>query len=429
MNPYAQYPAVYISTTEDATFSWPPTKQRLSDWAPSATASNVWATGPGIENTTLPVQNSGYPLAIDVKWVGARDPRTMISGFAGPYLKETGLIQDPGDICLQQFMGGRVEATITASLNAQGRVAIIDSKSYPSLYGTKVSPYATVGWENSNTTAGLDPLATPDEEDCFQWFPPNTDSLTGFFALSVSDLMSLVQNTIITGATDEATTHAHFNIPPEGTRWAPWQGNYNSSVPDGYNNATVGGVPARNLCAFLAAGYPLLIISNDADPSATNATIAVKHSAYLAYNVHVPTTGPKANPVLAETAPITPPHAASTSAIRSVPALHNDAEGSKTKHYKESVEASQRHGLNGAAVYIKKPDPVVPRVSSKATSALEPLPKIDPKSVVGGHTDADPMRIFESIPEFDPKKVLNEVGLGDIAETAAPILEGLGALF
>lgn len=406
LNPYTSYPVCYCITDKNSRFQWPVAATRYADHNSSGGNQMQWENTSPLTNGTLPAPPGSVlsPIptrAFDLPWVGMRDPRELVSGVRGNLWNDT-TITAPGELTLQQFMGGNVNVSVTSAWGGAGRFAIIDSKSYPALYGTKVSPITTVGYENGETTATLTPINVPDAEDTFQWFPPSQTSSFNFFNYSIHDLMGLVQNKTVTGSTDDATMHAHYNLPPEGTRWAPWSGAFNINT-GGYNNATLGGVPARNMCAFLAAGYPLVIVSNDQEiaegvgVSQMTSPITVRIRAYLAYNVHVPTTGDRANPVLAEIAPVTPPHAASTSSIRSIPTIHTDVHEASRQTHEGSVNASQKSGLNAAHVYLKPPTEITPKVASKATSALEPLPHIDPKEVVGSGTDADPLKILHAL--------------------------------
>lgn len=411
-NPYAQNPFIAIEAPTTWKFLWPTIAngryQDYPDW--------------GIANNTV----TGVQQVVESTWTGVGDPRTRVSGYNGPY--DDDLVEEdasgagvPGDICSQQFMGGRLELTSSVPWQSTGRIAVLDSKSYPTFYGTKIAPFSTVGFMNGSTSALLN---KPDEEDSFQWFEPqnNGSSGSGFFGQQLTSFFGIAQPKVMQGATETATQEIAFNIVPEGTRWCPWEGNYNTST--GFNNASIGGVPARNLAAYIAAGYPIIFIANDSTTELATFTL----TAYLAYNVHIPTSGLNAQTALAEMAPVTPPHSATVDNMRSIPMIHTDKDKAAETHRQASVIASSKAGLENAHLYIRKPAPIHPQVARKATSALEPLPDLKLHELVGAHADADPMAILKSIKDFDPEKVLSSLHIEDIADSVKP-LEELGALF
>lgn len=354
-------------------------------------------------------------------WVGVTDPRTLVSGYEGNYVDEFDPADGNAPLILQQFMGGAFNCSITAGFNTTGRVGIVDSKSFPTLYGTKLTPVDTVN-ENSDGLQGSGYVNLPDTEDAFQWFRPNDY----FKTAAPSDVLNAVQNTMIVGGSETSSTHVAFNLVPEGTRWAAWCGHYVPGVAAGCN-ATIGGVPAYNWTAYAESGMPLLLIANDG--VGASSPITLRYTAQLFYNVHIPTFGGKAVPVLAAAAPVTRPHPADATSIHSVPMLSHTSTAHATQlHVAHSINSSRNSGLEDAHMYITAPPIVAPCTASKATGAAESGAIAPLKSLVGGLLkNVSPKDILTAVDK--PETLLNKIDPSKLLSDPASLVEGIASIF
>lgn len=396
--------------------------------SPIAAALNLPTVGTNVGGTThdFAVWSYGNGSTITVEegtWIGGVDPRTMISGFDGPYSQEV----DPtafGTQILQQFMGGSFNCTATAGWDTNGRIAVIDSKSYPSFWGTKMSPYTTVG--SSRILPADDYINVPDAEDTFQNFRPSGYALVA----TPEQLLAFVQNTSIVGGSDVSAAHLNFTLVPEGTRWAPWNGAFNDGValPTAtWNNATIGAVPARNWDSFLSSGMQLVMLTNDG----TGSPITLRYKAQFFYNVHIPTEGPKAIPVLAAIAPVTRPHVTDATAIHSVPTFsHMHVAHAGALHVKAAIQNSVRAGATDAALYITHPPDISPCISAKAPSAADPgvASASSVQNFVGGLLkNVGPKKILDAVK--DPSSVLKDLNPEKLLSDPVSLLGDVASLF
>lgn len=300
---------------------------------------------------------------VGTPWVGTVDPRTLVSGQEGPRNNDIGLSPKNATICLQQFMGGRIEVSTSATITTNGTVSIIDSKSYPTMYGAKLPPYNSSKTESA--AAGYLPgeYAQPDQEDMLRYYTP-----TFLVDMPISTLASSVRTVQLVGASNQSTVHCPFLVPPDGQMWVPWSGynNYESTPGSGADNGNslIGGVPDYNILPVVSMGYPTYIVVN-----AGSTTMSINVSAEFFYNVQIPTTGAGAVPVLAAHAPVSKPHTSSVSQIHVVPVLHHQHEAAHQAHVSETANATTKAGLHTEEKDVKGVDPIQPSPAQAKPSA------------------------------------------------------------
>jgi hypothetical protein len=251
-------------------------------------------------------------------WIGSTDPRTLVSQYKGPDFTETGT-PTSRFVASQQFMGGRVVFTSTSTITSAARVSVLDSKSYPTLYGSKLPFFNTIGVTNGAIT---NPVAIPDQEDAMRWYHPEF-----MINQTFQQIMSSCRTKPIVGGSTNSTVHCPFLVPPDGQMWVPWTGLYSAGGGTSEGNSVIGGVPSHNIWATYAMGYPVYMVENQ---GSTNISIAV--DAEFAYNVSVPTSGDYAVPLLATRAPVTQPHNSNVAKIHSVPVLHHLLDSAHSMH-------------------------------------------------------------------------------------------------
>lgn len=351
-----------------------------------------------------------------IYFVGNTDPRALVNGEPGNFANSLAEAS-PGSLLYQQYMGGRMQLQATAGWNTQCGITFFDSRSYPTLFGSKLTPFSTIGFLNG---AAAPPVNLPDAEDTFQWFDPQP-----LKDKSINEVLALAQRSNITGGSTKSSAYVACNLPPEGCRWCPWTGNYNNAA-GALNNASIGNVPARNFLAYLSSGYPFVIMHNFG--AAGSSPLLVELRSKLYYCSHVPTTGGAAVPALAHLAHQTRPHAAGTESIRSVPIIHNESHAhASDATLKASIAASERDGLKDAKLYITHP-PEIPIETAKICPSAGKVDgsKIDPKSVIGGALSGDPMKIISALKDFDPEEVMKSASdfgeVGDLLGKATGLL-------
>lgn len=306
---------------------------------------------------------NGWPsrfTPVGTPWVGSTDPRTLVSGQLGPINNDMGLTPGNKLPMLQQFMGGRLDVSTSATITTNGTVSIIDSKSYPTMYGAKLPPYNT-----SVTTSAIPGFAPgdytqPDQEDMLRYYTPMF-----LVDVAISTLASSVRTTQLVGASNQSTVHCPFLIPPDGQMWVPWSGYRNQATPDIENgNSLIGGVPYQNILAAISMGYPTYIVVNNGSTS-----MSINVAGEFFYNCQIPTTGLNSIPVLAAHAPVSKPHTSSVAQIHSVPVLHHDHTQAHDQHRSETAVATTAAGLNTKSVDVKGVEPIHPAPAQAKPSA------------------------------------------------------------
>lgn len=334
---------------------------------PITVFTNISPADPLLANTDIGdfEDHSLWPARftpVGTPWVGSTDPRTLVSGQQGPF--GTDINADPlySTCCLQQFMGGRLDVSTSATITTNGTVSVIDSKSYPTMYGAKLPPY------NSSKTVSAIPgylpgeYAQPDQEDMLRYYTP-----TFMVDMALSSLAGSVRTTQLVGASNQSTVHCPFLVPPDGQMWVPWSGYRYIPAPgnpESIGNALIGGVPYNNVLAAVSMGYPTYIVYN-----AGSTSMSINVAGEFFYNVQIPTTGVGAVPVLAAHAPVSKPHTSSVSQIHAVPVLHHQPEVAHSSHVSETAIATTKAGLHTEAKDVKGVEPIHPAPAQAKPSA------------------------------------------------------------
>lgn len=320
-----------------------------------------FALGPAVtgDNSSWP-----QPNTLGVPWIGTTDPRTLVNSQPGQEGPPDDTYEDAGSqVLLQQFMGGRIHFKATSSYNGAAIVSVVDSKSLPTMYGSKLPPTNTHGQLDGS---GVVCPSAPDAEDCMRWFVVE-DSVA---QLTVAQWTQAAENLPFVGAGDTSSAHLSMNIGPEGQMWMPWSNNYSAGVgASSVGNAAIGGIPARQPAALLALGYGFIVINNSNSSGSVSCSLAGEFS----YNVAIPTRGTGAIPALAQRAPVTEAHTAMVTQLHSVAVLHHDEKAATVHHAQASATASIDAGVSLPKRAFIPPLPVAPATAKVAVGAGENL--------------------------------------------------------
>lgn len=356
--PYAQYPVAIMKGAN-------PGANPLVDLAALVNLAMDFNTN--IDDDTRPLTGT----VTDVPWQSGQDPRSMITGQVGPNGKDfdpldnTPLATTP---LIQQFMGGRFELDVSASYNATGTVSVLDEKSFPTAWGSRLP--------SSNMV---------DDDTTFENIPDPQDFINIYRApaivagTSIEAVAAVGAQQQVVGSSESSTICVKGLVPPGGQKWALWSG-CNTTTPGapGPTKGTgyAGGCAANNWFMRLSQGYPLIIIMMPADPTGTSGTLSITLKAFFAYNVTIPTTSPSSLggagiALLAQSAPTTTPHSTPVQKIHAV--ITPYVKGSQPIDGAMTVRRTQLAGLPVEPAHHAGVQPVHMTFAEKAKSVASDI--------------------------------------------------------
>lgn len=311
--PYSQYPI--------AVCRYNPSERLVNSI--SMDDNIAWANDP-----TAPQNGAGTYAPFGIPFTDSLDPRTMVSGAQGPHFNDF----DPTDATptaakpvRAQFMGGQFSVECDAAYNATGVVVVLDSKSFPTTWGSKVASADMHGDEPTFVN-------TPNESSYLKLY---NSPLFGGVGLNYQG--SGVNKSLIGGG-PAASVHIGGILPPDGQKWAVWSGAFTGAGPgSGY----AGNAAAFNWYSCMAQGFPLMLVGTSAGGGPVNVTIRGR----FAYNVTLPTTGTGAVSVLAQRSPTLMPHTSPVSKIHAVIQPHHGKDESTYQHRIQTASRTDQAGL------------------------------------------------------------------------------------
>lgn len=337
--PYSQSPIVTCAYNPSNLFVTTKSMIDNNNWASDITAPN--------QGGALNFTPSG------VGWVGGTDPRTMISGAGGPHYND----YDPLDAnptaerpVRAQFMGGKFSVSISAAYNTVGTVTVLDSKSFPTLLGSKL-PASDMYGDRATF------VNVPSQSSFLKIYnPQQLLNAVGSVWQSAGHVGSII------GGGPDATIHANGLLPPDGQKWATWSGAFQADGP--FGSGYCGNAAAYNWYSCIAQGYPVVLVQSPGG----GGPIVINIQAQFSYNVTVPTAGVGAVTVLAQTSPTLEPFSAPVNKIHAVVAPHNSRERSHLHHRVATAVRTSEAGLPVSPDMVTGVDKVVIQTASHVPS-------------------------------------------------------------
>jgi len=293
-------------------------------------------------------------------WQGGVDPRTMATNLNGPtgvdYNTDTATT-----MMYQQFMGGSVEATVSAAYQSSAAVTVADADSNPALYGQAL-PTSCVDASLVGQALSL-PL--------IERFPLPT-ALSGN---TIATIASQFQTTTIQGGSGSSTKHFHMRLIPSQNTWVPYSGNAQATGTNG--NSLIGGFPCYNNLAMISAGHGFMIVNNSAATQASTVTMSIQ----LAYSQHILTSKTfqdatdtqVSNPsfIVSQSAPRAIPHAPVTPLLASYTGVGTTAQEAHSDMKQGMEKSSAQRGLDISKIISPQHTPTPITSASIAPAASD----------------------------------------------------------